>query len=172
MRKAIILPILCPLVLILSTSFLNQNKNTSIKLLLWETPVSKVGYYIGLSGTLGFTVSALYIYIIVSTGNIRFHKKTKIKLSNKNLNHDDVNQNNIQDKSEIENSYYQRDIRDPSPTVEVRYTIKKSKFDNIEDQYAVGKEEDKEEVFGDSTQRFKNQNNKLEEWSNEIYDDW
>ena len=182
------IPFLSTLIIIFFLAISNKNENTRLKILIWNTPTSSLGIYLGISSASGF----LFSYFIT---------KYLANSMQSNLNNSLINSvNDIQDKEYLENdinnytnkdnkndSYQnimiERDIKDPSPTMDANFRvigkIERYKSDiannkNLEyddSNYSIDNEEENYQ------QRFKidkkNQNNIIStDWNDDSYVDW
>ena len=115
------LPFLSTFLLIIFLNISNQKINTKLKILIWNTPSYSLGTYLSFSIGAGFIIS----YIINT--NIAYINKNKLnntfeyKLEEKNVENDyytDSNYGSFQEKTLIE-----RDINDPSPTLNAKFRV-------------------------------------------------
>ena len=117
---------LSPFILVIYISSLNTNKYINFKLLVWEFQGQNISKLILLGSSLGFSLSALNIYLISARPTIN---KSRVKRTIKNAIDYEYNDNLLQednfDQEDLNQCYVERDIRDPSPTVSVPYRILK-----------------------------------------------
>ena len=114
-------PLLTTLLLIICLTFSNQKQNTKLRILIWDTPSLKLGTYLAISTGTGFILSYL---ITTNLGNLNqispkqsiSFKETKTKA--------EINEfNDIKTKTSYDNTLIERDIKDPSPTINASFRI-------------------------------------------------
>ena len=156
---------LLPYLFVLYVCTLNINKASNLKLLVWQFNNKNISSIVLLASTLGFSLSALNIYLITSTGGI---KKSRVTKSTPNYSEVKYDSDNIEtdeqyNKSEFE--YIERDIRHPSPTLSIPYKIINRNFDsNKESNYPNQNEVDLDD--------FKYKSDDSETKNDNISDDW
>ncbi len=127
-NKALLIPTLLPLILLLFISFINNEKRVQIKLLLWESQEIKLGTFISISTIAGFLIGTFPAFILNSNYQIKRRKviynpynSNNSDALEKDLNlydHDDLEENDINHED-----YIERDVREPSPTISVPYKV-------------------------------------------------
>tara|TARA_B100001250_G_scaffold185687_2_gene159690 strand:- start:595 stop:1149 length:555 start_codon:yes stop_codon:yes gene_type:complete len=174
-------PFLSILIILLILGICNQKEYLRLKILIWNTPKLSLGTYIGLSTGSGFIIS----YIITTTFakykrtmnqesiKYRFDDKTEVFTKSNNLNNGFT-----YDKTLIE-----RDMNDPSPTINANFRVigktniidesqqinktkeyVNSKFSNTSDyEYNINETRYKEENPNSQT---------LNDWNNDDYINW
>ena len=114
-------PFLSTLLLILCLNINNQNENTKLKILIWETPSLTLGTYVALSTATGF----LFSYLI--TSNLAKHYRTTPKKSleykDESKYEEDSKQKDIFTNSSNDYTLIERDIKDPSPTINASFRV-------------------------------------------------
>ena len=114
-------PFLSTLLLIIVISIFNQKESTKLKILIWSTPSLTLGTYLAISTGSGFLLS----YII--TSNLANINQTKNQKSLKYNNHEKIEESNDYKKTNTnrfyENTLIERDIKDPSPTINASFRI-------------------------------------------------
>ena len=124
------IPFLLTLIILTILYLNNQKEYTKLKLLLWNTPSLPLGTYITLSAGSGYLLS----FIFTTT----LSKDIKLK-SNKGIRYESLS-NDIENKpynqpfSEInyDNTLIERDIKDPSPTLNASFRVIGKKTRNID----------------------------------------
>ena len=114
-------PFLSTLLLIIVISIFNQKESTKLKILIWSTPSLTLGTYLAISTGSGFLLS----YII--TSNLANINQTKNQKSLKYNNHEKIEESNDYKKTNTnrfyENTLIERDIKDPSPTMNASFRV-------------------------------------------------
>ncbi len=123
---------LIPFLLSIYIASFNIDKKVRLKLLIWQFNEQSIATYILIGTTLGFSLSALNVYLSSAKSTFsqynfkRTTTKTKFqqKQENKSIDPDEYN---------LEYQYIERDIREPSPTISIPYRIikKSSNLNNI-----------------------------------------
>ena len=140
------IPFLSSLLIIIFLYLNNTKENTNLKLLIWNTPKSTLGTYLAISTGSGFILS----YII--TCNLLKNNQSKDTEELNNINEDFNNDENIGNNISYNNTLIERDIKQPSPTVNAKFRV-------------IGKINKNNEPIYDY------QNDFLERHENEDYDD-
>ena len=130
-------PFLTTLLLIIFLSINNQKDYTKLRLIIWNTPTLSVGKYIAISTGTGFIISYL-ITTYLAKINQKLPKQTlKFKEINKYENKDEhIETSNNQS---YDNTLIDRDIKDPSPTINASFRII-GKTDSIKENYITNNE--------------------------------
>ena len=163
-------PFFITLLLILFIGNTNRTENTKLRILIWSTPTLTLGSYLSISAGSGFILS----YLI--TSNIsRINKKNTIKLLKyKDENYEDGEEYfQENDKLTYDKTLIERDIKDPTPTVNANFRII-SKTKNIDSYYSNNiKYDDSYNYEDDNDQRPNKQENykDLRSFSNDWNDD-
>tara|TARA_Y100001968_G_scaffold124044_1_gene113039 strand:+ start:7472 stop:8017 length:546 start_codon:yes stop_codon:yes gene_type:complete len=112
---------LSSLLIITFISISNQKEYTRLRILIWNTPKLTLGTYLALSSGTGFLIS----YIITTKLSIVNSKITGQSLRYKL--EDNYEENNLytekQSTPTYENILIERDIKDPSPTINASFRI-------------------------------------------------
>ena len=176
------IPLLSTLLLIIFLSVSNQKEYTKIRLIIWSTPSLTLGNYLAISTGAGFMLS---YFITTKLGktiqskqkqSIEFKEQLKYEES-REYEEDVKNSNNY-----YENTLIERDIKDPSPTINASFRIigrkerssfnyKTSNNDNAQHEGSLEFEEDLDE------QSVKNEtinqpNYIISDWDDETYSAW
>ena len=111
------------LIIILILNINNQKEKTRLKLIIWETPSSSLGNYLTISTVTGFLISYLLTSKIATfnqsnlKSRIKYKTNTKTKLNNSNYEQD------FKINNQYDNTLIERDINDPSPTVNATFRV-------------------------------------------------
>ena len=114
-------PFLSILLLVCFLALSNQKENTKLRLLIWDTPSFKLGTYIAFSTGAGFILS--YIF---TTNLIKIYKSTPkplLKFKQKNIEEEISKVSDTPTYLSYDNTLIERDIKDPSPTVNASFRI-------------------------------------------------
>ena len=117
--------------IILTILYLNNQKEyTKLKLLLWNTPSLPLGTYITISAGSGYLFSYIFTTTLLKDNKLKFKHGIRYKSIN-----EDIEKNlNQQPLSEInyDNILIERDIKDPSPTINASFRVIGKKNKNID----------------------------------------
>ena len=144
------IPFLSTLIIIIFLSINNQKENTKIRILVWETPSLSLGSYLAISSGSGFILS-----YVITTALLKFNQsKSSPELVYKNEidSEDNISTANITNNVFYDNTLIERDIKDPSPTINASFRV-------------IGKINKKDELL-----RTNMQNNEESNLSDEIDD--
>ncbi len=114
-------PLLSTLLIIICLSLSNQKESTNLRILIWETPSLTLGTYLAISTGTGFVLSYL-----ITTNTAKLYQTQQIKkLKFKEKNIDESNNEIIEPFTNIsyDNTLIERDIKDPSPTINASFRI-------------------------------------------------
>tara|TARA_Y100001968_G_C19402982_1_gene742060 strand:- start:1286 stop:1837 length:552 start_codon:yes stop_codon:yes gene_type:complete len=174
------LPLITTLFLIIILSISNQKEYTKLRILIWNTPKLTLGSYLALSTGTGFIVSYLITNSLAKTKNNLSKESLRYKEIDDNTDEEikEYNQNN--NTNSYENTLIERDIRDPSPTINANFRIigrtdrissdfidnnnyKSNRSNNFEEQY------DEQTKINDSNNLA---NSNSGDWNDESYSRW
>ena len=170
-------PFLSIFLLLVFININNQNINTKLKILIWNTPSFSLGSYLAISAGAGFIFSYIttthFASIIKHNSNKSIKYKTEFKNTDTNEN-DFTNLKKNNDKTLIE-----RNIYDPSPTIEAQFRVigKAERYnkDNIDNNIQYDSSYDYEESYIDQNKNNKTINNVVEDsndWNDESFTNW
>ena len=189
------IPLLSTLLLIILLGISNQKEYTKLRILIWNTPTLSLGTYLSISISSGFLLS---YFVTSSISNIKSsvpkhslqykeanidentneHRKTNTTYENTN------DQSGTNSNTAFENTLIERDIKDPSPTINASFRvigrIKKGTNNNDEYfQYGKYNKYDNSNKFVDNYDEMqKNDNNTSElnsidkDWNDQSYERW
>ena len=115
------IPFLFTLILIIFFSLNNQKEYTKLKILIWNTPVLTLGTYIAISSGTGFLISYLMTSSIYNFNESKLKKVINYKLDNQQKEYEE--QINSSKTIDYENTLIERDINDPSPTINASFRV-------------------------------------------------
>ena len=132
LTKAI--PSLATFLLILFLGVFNQKQSTNLKILIWDTPKLSVGTYLAISTGSGFILSYLITANISRLGYSKLTRVTRYTYGEKvsepiksneviNNNYSEYQGDIPSDNQPIDNTYIERDIKDPSPTINANFRV-------------------------------------------------
>ena len=124
-RIALILA-LSPVLLILFVSSLNLKEKSTLKILVWETPQLRLGTFLTLGTSIGY-ISSLVLFSSINMAESNYLRKRIVKKSIKKKFSDKNNSGNLEqginDNYFKEDTYTERDIRDPLPTISIPFRV-------------------------------------------------
>jgi len=116
-----LVPFLSTLLIIVVVNISNNKEYTKIKILIWNSPALSLGNYITLSTCSGFIIS----YFI--TTNLAKANLPKIQKVTTNIFKEQINDTSefIQENNQTlyDNTLIERDIKDPSPTINASFRV-------------------------------------------------
>ena len=115
------IPFLSTLILIIILSLSNQKHNTRLRILIWNTPSLTLGNYLALSTTAGFILSYFITTNLAKTNQTRPKESLRYK---EEENYEDIEENtDTNNKTYYDNILIERDVKDPSPTINASFRI-------------------------------------------------
>ena len=114
-------PFLSTLIIIICLSVGNQKEYTKLRLLIWNSPSLSIGTYIAISTGTGFLLS----YFITSNLSKAFkpYENNKLKFKEESKNKEGIEDKDISNNQFYNNTLIERDIKDPSPTINANFRI-------------------------------------------------
>ena len=166
-------PFLTTLLLIIILNITNQKENTTLKILIWDTPSLSVGRYLALSTGAGFILSFIITTNLANTNQYKIKKSVRIKSEAKKelINNMSDTINNMS----YENTLIERDIKDPSPTLDASFRIigKSSRKKQSIDKYFYNDSDFSNQTNGYEDKSYsQNKNIKNDNQHNPILNDW
>ena len=114
-------PFFSTLLLIFFLSISNQKEYTRLRLLIWNTPTLTLGSYLAISSGTGFLLSYLITTNIAQISGMSQKKRIRFR---EEVEYDDRNEINEDiNNLSYDNTLIERDIRDPSPTIDASFRI-------------------------------------------------
>ena len=171
-------PFLFTLLLLIFLGFSNNKQNTKLRILIWETPSFSLGTYLAISSGTGFILS----YFITSGIAKSYQKNNMLSLKYRDeiYDKDFNNHENLSANLSYDNTLIERDIKDPSPTINANFRIigkrKKSDLHNTSinnAQYAnsIGCE-DQYDLHSDENEEVNQVEQFSTDWNDESYSRW
>ena len=124
------IPFLLTLVIIAILNLYNNKEYMKLKLLLWNTPSLSLGTYITISAGTGYLLSYVFTTTLSKDRKLKAEKGIRYKSIN-----EDFENNLYQDQSReinYDNILIERDIKDPSPTINASFRVIGKKNKNID----------------------------------------
>ena len=174
-------PFLITLSIILIINFTNQKEYTKLKILFWDSPTLALGTYLALSTGTGFLVS----FIITSSILKNYHPKVNQELKYRIIDKQDevIPDTEKNHKYRYDYTLIERDINEPSPTVNATFrVIGKVSRNNNEQVNSRYKEYDNSDQINEDYEKYteevinRNSNNEINtksnDWNDNSYLDW
>tara|TARA_Y100001968_G_scaffold266092_1_gene255459 strand:- start:632 stop:1183 length:552 start_codon:yes stop_codon:yes gene_type:complete len=174
------IPILSTLLIIIMLCFSNQSENSKIKILIWNTPSLPIGTYLAISTGTGF----IFSYICTTYLSRIYQPKLKEVIKYRFESNDkDSNQNITNHDNFYDNTLIERDINDPSPTLNASFRIiskpQRTSYSKINNQQNLNEMSnssyESEYQSNDKEAEYANEyeiNNKLNDWDDNSYASW
>ena len=171
------IPFISTLVLIFFLYNNNQKENTKLRILIWNTPSYSLGTYLSASTGIGFIISYL---LTTSLANINKSIKNKsLGYKYKNYNDDRRQYNDSYFKESDEKTLIERDMNDPSPTVNAQFrVIGKIERYNTADKdnrakYDTGNDYEESNFDRDEkSESFNQDTNNFSDWNDNSFSSW
>ena len=170
-----IIPLLSTLLLISYICISNQKEYTKIKILLWNTPSLPLGTYLAISSGSGFILSYL---ITTKLAKLFIYQK----YNSINYKEDETEYNNeyVGNKSILtyENTLIERDIKDPSPTVNANFRVigktERSQENNLRQDNTIQNEfsDESGNYYFDENQNISKEKLNSTDWNDDRISDW
>tara|TARA_B100000965_G_scaffold394735_1_gene407337 strand:- start:42 stop:581 length:540 start_codon:yes stop_codon:yes gene_type:complete len=169
-------PFLSTLILLLFLSISNQKEFTKLKILIWETPSLSLGTYLAISTGSGFILS----YLI--TNNLatfyQNHPQKTLKFIDNNKYKETLESKEKPINSTYDNTLIERDIKDPTPTINASFRIigrreraNKDINNNVHnDDFSGFEEQYDEQPYTDET--YIKADKISSDWNDESYSSW
>ena len=179
-----LIPFLSTLLLVLIISVSNQNKNAKLRFLIWDTPKLSLSTYIALSTSSGFLISFLLTRDYAKNLQPKLRRVNRYSLDEQNDEYLDIN-NNDDDFINQQPTLIERDIKEPSPTINADFRvigkvnkINKNNYRNLDINSDVAnfKYNNESNRSEKDKNNINNANIKSEEqdsdWYNQSYESW
>ncbi len=171
------IPFISTLVLIFFLYNSNQKETTKLRILIWNTPSYSLGTYLAASTGIGFIISYL---LTTSLANIdKSFKNKPLGYKYKNYNDDRRQHNDSYFKESDEKTLIERDMNDPSPTVNAQFRVigKIERYNTVDkDNRAIyDTSNDYEESNFDRDEKsesFYQDTNNLSDWNDNSFSSW
>ena len=133
----------------------NLNRTTKIKFLVWEIDKPSIGFLIAAGSTLGFSVSSLNI-LLGSNHSIPKTRRVIKKIKDKGISNEEVDNSDEFNENDNQEYYFERGIREPSPTISVPYKIIRKPIEsnlNYQSKYQQEYEEERPTSYSSKDNR-------------------
>ena len=177
-------PFLSTLLLIIFLSVSNQKEYTKIRILIWSTPKLTLGNYLAISTGTGFILSYFITTTLGKTIQTTQKQAIRYKEEDKYEESTDYKEEVMNNNDFYENTLIERDIKDPSPTINASFRII-GKTERSSFNYKTSNNNDNDEQYEGSSvfvpyldeQTLKNstinQSNSItSDWDDETYSAW
>ncbi len=174
------IPFLVTLIIIIILNINNQKESTKLRFLIWSTPSLSIGTYLSISAGTGFIIS----YIITST-LVKFKESNhtqKIKYKADNIQDDGSYQETNDNRFEYDNILVERDIKEPSPTINASFrvigNVSKVNEPAINIQYQdniIDNSEQSNDSYYKNSKTINTENkinSKPNDWNDETFNNW
>ena len=170
-----IIPFLSTFLLIIFLYASNNKVNTNLKLLIWKTPTLSLGSYIAISTGAGF----IFSYVITTNLSYKIKHKSVNTLQYKDkVMNEDINEFNFTNiKNNSEKILIERNINDPSPTMNAKFRVigKTEMYNNSNNndgEIQYENEFDYEESYNDKNETIKDGKNFTTDWNDDSFASW
>ena len=169
------LPFISTLVVIFFLYISNQKVNTKLKILIWNTPSYSLGTYLAASTGIGFTIS-----YILTTNLAKINRSNKNKaLKFNNYNEDNSKYNDPYVRVSEEKTLIERDVNDPSPTVNAQFRVigKTERYysDDLNNRVKYDNRNDYENSYFERDEKndsFNPESQDLSDWNDDSFSSW
>jgi len=169
------IPFITTILIIIFLSISNQKESTRLKILIWNTPSLSLGRYLAISTGTGFLLSYLITNSLVKVYQSKHNKVIQYKKETptNNINEFVEKDNNI----DYDNILIERDIKEPSPTINASFRVIGKTNRSIEFQDDLESYPDDISNFSDQTEdkdQYYNQEITPEQndWNDNSYVNW
>ena len=175
------IPILSILIILIILNIDNRKEYTKLKILIWNTPKLSLGTYLFISTGTGFILSYIFTNRLAKIYYTKPNSEIKYKFENQN------EETNIYQETKGEVSYdntlIERDLKDPSPTVNASFRIigkNNTNHENFNDNYHYDHEtsnldDESDNQYYKQKNNYKNDNefkSTLNDWDDDTYVNW
>ena len=174
-------PLLLILFIIIILNICNQKEYTKLKILIWNSPLLSLGTYLSISSGTGFILSYIFTTKLVKYNYSKPKSEIKYKDKNKINDPDEFNESNQQ--ISYSNTLIERDIKDPSPTLNASFRVISNKNVRNKKQKSNSNIESNNQEYNDESDyiysrqeiNHKHSNEidtKTIDWEDDTYIDW
>ncbi len=174
-------PSLSILILLIFIFINNQKESTKLRILIWDTPSLSLGTYLVISTGTGFLLSYVITSNLARIYQLTGNEPIKYKIDNNKEESDELNEKNI--NSRYENTLIERDLADPSPTINASFRVigktkKRSSnyIDNYQnDDYLYNNPNEVDEEYSEQYEKYERNNldNAIStDWNDESFSSW
>jgi len=122
------IPLLSTLLILIFFCINNQKEYTKLRILIWNTPSNTLGNYLAISTGTGFIISYFIttnlarINPTTAKTSLRFKEDEAEKQNQSNIEYGDKN-SEVSSNSYYDNTLIERDVKDPSPTINASFRV-------------------------------------------------
>tara|TARA_Y100001968_G_scaffold323012_1_gene360027 strand:+ start:273 stop:815 length:543 start_codon:yes stop_codon:yes gene_type:complete len=163
------------LVIILAIS--NQKEKANLRILIWDTPPLSLGSYLAISTVSGFILAYLSTSSLTNLRNTQPKQESMFKENNQYI--ESTEYIDKPTKKEYDNTLIERDINDPSPTINANFRIirreGKTNNDYLRKDIKYNKPSDSDNEFKDqiiNDDFINSSNSSTSDWNDQTFLDW
>ena len=169
------------IILISIISFSNQKENTKLKILIWNTPSLPLGTYLAISTITGYVISYMGTSSLANVNKLKYKKEIKYQFNDRQEQENISNEtfNNIS----YGNTYIERDVKDPSPTLTASFRAigignkKNEQLHNIQQNEYISSNflDESDYQYNEQEINYKNDNQfnpMSNDWEDDSYTSW
>ncbi len=155
----------------------NQKENTNLRILIWNTPTYSLGTYLGASTGIGFIISYLLTTSLANINKSIMNDSLEYKYKNNNEDTRKFNNSNFSESEE--KTLFERNINDPSPTVNAEFRVigKIKRYDTDDNdnrvKYDIGNDYEESNFYQDEkSESFNSEKQNLSDWNDDSFSSW
>ncbi len=172
-------PFLPTLLIIIFLSISNQKEYTKLKILIWNTPSLTLGQYLSVSIGTGFLLSYL-----ITTNLPKLNQKVEqatLKYKEKDTHFESDDFTEIHQKTTYDYNLIERDVKDPSPTLNANFRIIGrtedrsnyfKNYNNVQNETPIDSEDDMTEEYTENYKDINQTKAVSNDWTDESYSRW
>ncbi len=173
------IPLFSTLLVILFLSISNQKEYTKLRILIWNTPSLTLGKYLAISTGTGFILS-----YSITTSLAKFNKLLpKRSLEFKQQSKEEELYENIDNTytSSYDNTLIERDIKDPSPTINASFRIIgrtersneiNSNQNSIQYDDSIELDDQYNDQYDNNEETINNEKSNTTDWNDQSFSTW
>jgi len=176
-----IIPFLITLIIVFILNINNQKEYTKLKILIWNTPTLSLGTYLTISIGTGFILS--YLLNINLEKIYLYNREIETKYKNDFQNEKPYSSQDNNFENQYDNTLIERDIKEPSPTINASFRVigksiknKYSQYNNYPNEYGIedlSVESEYQEYRQDINYKNEKKDNPiLNDWDDDTYISW
>tara|TARA_Y100001968_G_scaffold316298_1_gene343947 strand:+ start:1221 stop:1760 length:540 start_codon:yes stop_codon:yes gene_type:complete len=170
------IPLISIFLLLILLNLSNNNKNTKLRILIWNTPSLSLNTYLTISTGAGFALSYLITSCLANINPVKLKHSIKYKVEN--YNEETIDNTNAKINSSYQKTLIERDINDSLPTMNASFRVVgkadiiKSNLNNInqfdESNEFVEDFSEQEDTYGVNNQTKTN----ISDWNDDSFLIW
>ena len=171
------IPLIITFLIITFLSINNQKQSTRLRILIWNTPSLKLGTYLAISSGTGFILSYLITSNLAKINNLSSKEKLEYRDDNKYEINKEYPNTNRNTNTNYDNTLIERDIKDPSPTINANFRIigRMQRKPNSDKYYQSDNSipfEEQSYEMSEKTETSNKLNSITNDWNDESYSIW